>query len=608
VDSLATRQGVGGKPVDVGNGSLAASFGRTNAALLAILAPHPDHGTVELSAVPPFDERHRGDPTETRRHRARLAEDRFACVWLETTDGAAFRADEVDLADPLRPVWRGIVGSASVQASAAADPGGIVLIWQAEAAGAPLPPVRLRFEGRLDRPALAEITEIDPPSPTGATTVLRARGQSLDVVAAELPATMTIEAEDGAWLVEGDAARLDVPWPRGEARVTTSIRCSSGAARPVRAPASFEALPLGDVPLHRLVTRALAYVRGCTALATAADERVILTDHRILPLSWTRDAYFQALLLLAADGVGDRDRVADHLRWLWRRCERPDDRWVRSHHADGRRKDRAFQADQQLYPILELADFWRRTRSLPDGVDWSHEVAGAWSATLSEVDPRTGLLACAENAADDPAPAPFLAGSQIMLWYAASRLRELADDGVLDLDAGALAGVAQGLRAAFDRTLPEGDRWAYAADGAGGRVAYHDANDLPTALAPLWGFCPTDDPAWRATMNWAFSTANPGYYTGERSGLGSVHTAGPWTLGDIQRWLVARAVGDGSAAGRALERLRAVAFDDGMLPEAYGADGPDDFRVRHWFAWPGAAIAALLILDARGEIEPFLRA
>jgi hypothetical protein len=45
-----------------------------------------------------------------------------------------------------------------------------------------------------------------------------------------------------------------------------------------------------------------------------------------------------------------------------------------------------------------------------------------------------------------------------------------------------------------------------------------------------------------------------------------------------------------------------------MLPEAYGADGPDDFRVRHWFAWPGAAIAALLILDARGEIEPFLRA
>lgn len=56
----------------------------------------------------------------------------------------------------------------------------------------------------------------------------------------------------------------------------------------------------------------------------------------------------------------------------------------------------------------------------------------------------------------------------------------------------------------------------------------------------------------------------------------------------------------------ALERLRAAAFDDGMLPEAYSAGAPD-IRIRHWFAWPGAAIGAFLVLDARGELESVLR-
>jgi meiotically up-regulated gene 157 (Mug157) protein len=232
-----------------------------------------------------------------------------------------------------------------------------------------------------------------------------------------------------------------------------------------------------------------------------------------------------------------------------------------------------------------------------------------WSAALREIDPRTGLMACAENAADDPAPAPFIAGSQVMLWYAARRLRELAAAGALAIDVDALDALADGVRAAFDRELADGNNgWAYATDGRGRRVAYHDANDLPTALAPLWGFCPPGDPGWAATMAWAFSSANPGYAAGTRGGLGSTHTPGPWTLGDIQAWIRARAAGDESGMRAALERLRAVAFDDGMLPEAYSAAPDPDVRVRHWFAWPGAALGALLLLDARGELETRLRA
>jgi meiotically up-regulated gene 157 (Mug157) protein len=105
-------------------------------------------------------------------------------------------------------------------------------------------------------------------------------------------------------------------------------------------------------------------------------------------------------------------------------------------------------------------------------------------------------------------------------------------------------------------------------------------------------------------MAFAFSPANPAWSSGRRAGLGSVHTPGPWTLGDIQRWLRGRIVGDVDEADAAIARLEQVAFADGMLPEAYGAD--DDTRIRHWFAWPGAALAALRTLDRDGRLEAML--
>jgi hypothetical protein len=58
----------------------------------------------------------------------------------------------------------------------------------------------------------------------------------------------------------------------------------------------------------------------------------------------------------------------------------------------------------------------------------------------------------------------------------------------------------------------------------------------------------------------------------------------------------------------ALARLDEVAFADGMLPEAYSPSRLQDWRVRHWFAWPGAALAALRLLDRDGRLESRLSA
>ncbi len=99
-------------------------------------------------------------------------------------------------------------------------------------------------------------------------------------------------------------------------------------------------------------------------------------------------------------------------------------------------------------------------------------------------------------------------------------------------------------------------------------------------------------------MRFALDAANPGFVSGEWGGLGSRHTQGTWTLGDIGRWVAAGVRGDREEAEAALERLVEVAFGDGMLPEAYDPDGSGGV-VRHWFAWPGAALAVLLLEHSR---------
>ncbi|MGD8486285.1 MAG: glycoside hydrolase family 125 protein, partial [Chloroflexota bacterium] len=371
-------------------------------------------------------------------------------------------------------------------------------------------------------------------------------------------------------------------------------------SRPLRVPARLVK------PLGRMNQRAASYVRACTALAVGGVERAILTDHRILPLSWTRDAYWQARLLLTTWARGghneDEQYVADHLRWLFLRCERPDARWVRSHYADGRRKDPPLQSDQQLYPLLELCDYVVATGRLPDlppESSWESLVQEAWRAALIRVDDELALISTDQNPADDVPTYPYLASDQVLLWYTATRLAGVASH--IGADEAVLTAVAQRVREAFGTRFvaegPLGRMWAYSVNGRGGTERYMDANDLPIAMAPLWGFCEPTDELWQTTLRFAFDPENPGYVEGPMGGLGSRHTPGTWTLGDIMGWVGFGLMEDEEASEAALERLVRSAFTDGMLPEAYDPEGSGS-AVRHWFAWPGAALAAILLEHA----------
>jgi hypothetical protein len=336
----------------------------------------------------------------------------------------------------------------------------------------------------------------------------------------------------------------------------------------------------------------------------------IITDHRILPLSWTRDAYYQALLLLCVSAREPRavSTVESHLRWLWWRSRDPRGSWMRSHLTNGRVKDEGLQADQQLYPILELCDYRRIAGHWPDrevpggrpGAMWRAAAAEAW--TRLPRDRRTGLLFSEENPADDPSALPYTLSTQILYWYTAVRLSEWESE--LDLGPLHLLATAGRVREAVDAyftvTGPYGLQWSYESDLRDGRRIYNDANDLPTALAPLWGFCDADTPAWRATMHFTFGEHNSAYHAGRYGGLGSAHTPGTWPLGDVQQWTAASLLGDRRAASDALDRLIRVSATDGLLPEAYEPD-TGAWRARDWFAWPSAALGAVYLNDIDGD-------
>ncbi|MGH3760622.1 glycoside hydrolase family 125 protein [Actinophytocola sp.] len=604
------------KPVDTGNGVLAASFG-ADGCWLSVGRAHDRHGFVELSGMPPFDERWRRDPDAVRRYRTWMTEERFGFLRLELPgEDEAARVAGLDATG--RPVWRRRGDGWSCEAAAWAPAGRAEVVQRYVIRSGPAGPgAVLRLRGRLDRSALAEITEVDPPELLAVHTDVRVDPARVELTAPALPATAAVTVTVTAGRTAGHPARWSAE-PDGEAtlavpggqQVTVTVVVSlepdpdpvpetGPEVGPWAGPDPTETPRPPEDPcpeLARITRGALRYVRGCTTTAAGA----ILTDHRLLPLSWTRDAYYQAQLLLA---VGDHATVGSHLRWLFLRGRGPDGRWARSQLPDGRPKDHALQADQQLYPLLELADHRDAAGGWPDHPGAAPaERARAWGGLVAQVwqtlprDGPDGLLVSEESPADERAELPFVLSNQILYWYTATRLdRWSAELGIGRLQLGR---VADGLRSAIDRRFrcvgPYGQQWAYESDCAGGRRRYQDANDLPTAFAPLWGFCGLTDPVWTATMRYAFSPHNPGYVAGRFGGLGSAHTPGTWSLGDVQELAVALATTDRDRLEAVVRRLDAVASVDGLLPETYDA-GTGAWLARHWFAWPAAVIGTLCL-------------
>jgi uncharacterized protein len=378
----------------------------------------------------------------------------------------------------------------------------------------------------------------------------------------------------------------------------------------------YQYLKESDARWH--IEQALTYILACCAVPTDDEAYCLLTDHQLLPLAWTRDTYYQARALLTMRKMeielskGEiklelglryphltlaylEKILRGHLIWLFERAERPDGYWGRSYLANGRQKDPIFQLDQQCYPLLELADYVLETGDRALAERFYPIVNEIWQMILARKADSAWLFPTGETPADDKVEMPYHFSSQLVVWHTLRQLAKLNMPGAADF-LSAAENIRQDILRQMVATEPTTGKpvFAYLTDLAGNYRFYHDANDWPTVLAAEWGFCPPDDPVWRATLDFAFSPVNrEGYFPGRYGGLGSVHTPHAWPLGDFQELYLARYLGDKEKMARIWDKIEQIATEDGMFPEAYD-ENTGAVVSRHWFGWPGAMLVIAL--------------
>ncbi|HUQ16765.1 MAG TPA: glycoside hydrolase family 125 protein [Candidatus Saccharimonadales bacterium] len=537
--------------------------------LLSLGTTHSVHGRVVLTDAPPFPEDRRTDPAAVRAYRAALAAPDRTGAGFAFLDGAT----EARLRHDRIPVIRGGSAETAWELVTFAPSGRTGIVQIVTGTGSP-PAAGWTGMLRLGRAAYTQLTEGGPLPAAPTAPEVASDGDLRTIGDRRLGAA-------AAWVV-----RPPVPTGTGWIAVVTAAIGTDVAAVAAEALALADAAPAlvaAERPRIQIagwpwpVRRAIHYALDCATVRAGDGTVAILADHELLPLVWTRDAYY-VCLLLGALGPADPGHgvLPAFVRWLFTVAERPGGWWPRASLASGQAKDRAFQLDQQLYPVLLAARTGLFTAD-----------ARAVMETLLARRTAFGLIATDETPADDHLAQPYHFSSHILLWHT------LATIGHPE---------AQAVRAATLGAFSVNGAFAYAVggpDGAGARQ-YHDANDLPTALAPAWGFCTAADPRWRRTIGRAWSSENAGFFAGPPgvlgglSGLGSLHTPHPWPLGDLQARIIAMALNDAAGVAAADARLDRVQTWDGLLPEAYD-ETTGAVASRHWFAWPTALRAALAL-------------
>ena len=589
----------GVKPLDFGGDGITGSVD-INGRLIALNAFHPQEGYVTFTVAPPFTEKDRYDQKAVRAYRAGLA--------ILTGFGPVFEAPvqsrEVRLlGDAIPQIHLELEGVGSATTTILALQGGVIQRWDFRG-------VTPLWQGKVavQRAAYSQLTEGGPLPPTQVKSKLNIGAGLMTLTNPAIQATAAIagfsdatgqpsqETDGPIDLTLSSESRSSIFLSYGLARDEHEAVSTARQLQRYANPEAFDALlqhvisewqqSWQGVPDDLILRRALLY--GQMMAVPVMDEATcILTDHMLLPLSWNRDGYFVVDALVRWKKT-HLETMRRHLKWIFEVAEHPNYEWGRCYLASGQQKDSAYQLDQQLFPLLELAEYTVMT----DDESFVEYTQPVMDALLKRRTGSAWLFPTEETPADDPVTYPYHFSSHLLLWHTLQRLAAIVP---------AYRELSRWVYRDIQRHFVvqrEGKKlFAYAVDGQGNANFYHDANDVPLALASLWGFTTVDDPVWQDTVDFAFSPANEGGYYGDGY-LGSVHTRAPWPLGDGQRLLIGRLLGNHEIETQALNHLRKAAQWDGALSEAYDAT-TFDVVSRHWFAWPNALYAGLQLEGVR---------
>lgn len=586
------------KPLDFGKAGICGSVSPLGN-LVLLNSYHSKQGFAGLTTSPPFPCADRYNQQAVRRYRSSLVElDGF---------GPRFEQPVVSqtatlLADAIPQVELHFADGSTATMTVVACQSGVVQRWQFSG-------VSPDWQGSLSlqRAAYTQLTEGGPLADIAANLAFSfSAGRVtlcdnnlectviIDGLPADSPAQELISAEPVNF-VAANEDRQTVFLSYAIAVSADAAQANAEALEQYRDADAFERLLelevklwqgyMEGVPDDLVLRRGLVYGR-LLSIPTSDEATCIMTDHMLLPLSWNRDAYFVAKALLQW-GRPHWELVRRHLIWMFEVADRGEDNeWGRCYLVNGRLKDKAYQLDQQLFPLLELADYVFCSGDSKTLERLQHHVQALIDTILNHRHESAYLFPTDETPGDDPLDYKYHFSSHLLAWHTFNMLEKL-------LPGSGYQEIADRIHADtrkyFIASNGDDSLYSYATDTEGNHLFYHDANDVPLALAADWGFVSSADKVWQATVEFAFSEANlNGYFANDR--LGSVHTSAPWPLGDVQKLVIARLLKQANREAQALEDLRAAAQWDGGLPEAY--DG-ETFAVksRNWFAWPNAYYA-----------------
>jgi len=212
----------------------------------------------------------------------------------------------------------------------------------------------------------------------------------------------------------------------------------------------------------------------------------------------------------------------------------------------------------------------------------------------------TGMICSAFRPSDDATIYGYLIPSNcfavVSLRQLSEMVKSIKQDEAFSVECTALAAEVDGAikKYAIVNHPKYGKIYAFEVDGYGNYLMMDDAN-VPSLLSlPYLGYGSANDPVYKNTRKFVWSSDNPYFYSGKAGeGIGGPHVGVDmiWPMSIIMKALTSNDPAEINACIQTLKRTHA---HTGFMHETFHKDDPANFT-RSWFAWANTLFGELLI-------------